>query len=71
MGLALRCVTCGGIFGAGKYSVGNRSEKTLSIHSIYTSRREAFCWAAVLATFALGTATGDRLVAPTGVGFGG
>jgi uncharacterized membrane-anchored protein len=36
-----------------------RSEKTLSIHSIYTPRREKFYWATVLATFALGTATGD------------
>jgi uncharacterized membrane-anchored protein len=35
------------------------SEGTLSIHSIYTPRREAFYWATVLATFALGTATGD------------
>src|SRR6204780_2340916 len=37
----------------------NRSEKTLSIHSIYTRRREQFYWATVLATFALGTAAGD------------
>jgi uncharacterized membrane-anchored protein len=36
-----------------------RSEKTLSIHSVYTRKRELFYWAAVLATFALGTATGD------------
>lgn len=36
-----------------------RSEKTLSIHSIYTRRRELFYWATVLATFALGTAVGD------------
>jgi uncharacterized membrane-anchored protein len=36
-----------------------RSEGTLSIHSITTRRRELFYWAAVLATFALGTATGD------------
>jgi uncharacterized membrane-anchored protein len=36
-----------------------RSEKTLSIHSIYTRRREQFYWATVLATFALGTAAGD------------
>jgi uncharacterized membrane-anchored protein len=34
-------------------------EKTLSIHSIYTKRREFFYWAAVLATFAMGTAAGD------------
>jgi uncharacterized membrane-anchored protein len=34
-------------------------ERTLSIHSIYTWRRELFYWAAVLATFAMGTAAGD------------
>jgi uncharacterized membrane-anchored protein len=36
-----------------------RSEGTLSIHSIYTTRRETFYWAVVFATFALGTALGD------------
>ena len=36
-----------------------RTEKTLSIHSVNTPRREAFYWAAVVATFALGTAAGD------------
>ena len=36
-----------------------RSEHTLSIHSIYTQRREVFYWAVVFATFALGTALGD------------
>jgi uncharacterized membrane-anchored protein len=36
-----------------------RSERTLSIHSITTRRREWFYWAAVMATFALGTAAGD------------
>ncbi|MFK0273120.1 hypothetical protein ACIQUG_05565 [Ensifer sp. NPDC090286] len=35
------------------------SERTLSIHSIYTTRREAFYWLAILFTFALGTAAGD------------
>jgi len=35
------------------------SERTLSIHSIVTRRRELFYWAAVLATFAMGTAVGD------------
>ena len=34
-------------------------EKTLSIHSIFTTRREAFYWLAILFTFALGTAAGD------------
>jgi len=37
----------------------HRTEKTLSIHSIDTTRREVFYWAAVMATFALGTAAGD------------
>jgi uncharacterized membrane-anchored protein len=36
-----------------------RTEQTLSIHSIYTGRRELFYWATVMATFALGTAVGD------------
>jgi uncharacterized membrane-anchored protein len=36
-----------------------RREKTLSIHSIHTRRRESFYWGTVMATFALGTATGD------------
>jgi uncharacterized membrane-anchored protein len=35
------------------------SERTLSIHTIYTTRREAFYWCAILFTFALGTAAGD------------
>lgn len=34
-------------------------EKTLSIHSIFTTRREAFYWLAILFTFAVGTAAGD------------
>lgn len=37
----------------------SRTERTLSIHSIDTPRREAFYWAAVVATFAMGTALGD------------
>jgi len=37
----------------------NRTEGTLSIHAIDTSRRELFYWAAVVATFAMGTAVGD------------
>jgi uncharacterized membrane-anchored protein len=41
------------------FSVWYASEKTLSIHSIYTLRRELFYWAAIMATFALGTAAGD------------
>ncbi len=44
-------------------------EKTLSIHSIYTRRREIFYWAAVLATFAMGTATGDMTATTLHLGY--
>jgi uncharacterized membrane-anchored protein len=47
----------------------HKSEKTLSIHSINTRRREMFYWAAVLATFALGTATGDLTAITVGLGY--
>ncbi|MET7451518.1 hypothetical protein ABZT03_06395 [Streptomyces sp. NPDC005574] len=46
------------------------SERTLSVHTVRTRRREAFYWAAVLATFALGTAAGD-LTATVGFGYAG
>ena len=46
-----------------------RSEGTLSIHSITTRRRESFYWAAVLATFALGTAAGDLTAISLNLGF--
>jgi uncharacterized membrane-anchored protein len=46
-----------------------RSEGTLSIHSITTRRREGFYWAAVLATFALGTAAGDLTALSLNLGF--
>jgi uncharacterized membrane-anchored protein len=45
------------------------TEKTLSIHSIYTRRREAFYWVTVMATFALGTAAGDMTAATLGLGY--
>jgi uncharacterized membrane-anchored protein len=41
------------------FTTWQRTERDLSIHSIVTPRREAFYWAAVVATFALGTAVGD------------
>ena len=44
-------------------------EKTLSIHSIHTRRRELSYWAAVMATFALGTAAGDMTAVTFGWGF--
>lgn len=45
------------------------SERTLSIHSISTRRREGFYWATVLATFALGTAVGDLTATTFGWGY--
>ncbi len=44
-------------------------EKTLSIHSINTRRRELFYWTTVMATFALGTAAGDMTAATLGLGY--
>lgn len=44
-------------------------ERTLSIHSIFTSRRELFYWAAILFTFALGTAAGDLLAEQLKLGY--
>lgn len=46
-----------------------RTEKTLSIHSIDTYRREAFYWAAVVATFAMGTAVGDLTATTLHLGY--
>jgi uncharacterized membrane-anchored protein len=46
-----------------------RSEGTLSIHSIVTRRREAYYWAVVFATFALGTALGDFTATVLGLGY--
>jgi uncharacterized membrane-anchored protein len=45
------------------------SERTLSIHTIYTTRREAFYWLAILFTFALGTAAGDLVAERLALGF--
>jgi uncharacterized membrane-anchored protein len=49
--------------------VWNRSEGTLSIHSITTQRREAFYWSTVFATFALGTALGDFTATSLNLGY--
>jgi len=46
-----------------------RQERTLSIHSVTTRRREGFYWLAVLVTFALGTAAGDLLSEQVGLGY--
>ncbi len=46
-----------------------KKEGTLSIHSIFTTKRECFYWLAILFTFALGTATGDLMAEGLGLGY--
>ncbi|MGH3411600.1 MAG: COG4705 family protein [Marmoricola sp.] len=48
----------------------HRSEGTLSIHTIFTPRREAWYWLAILFTFALGTAAGDLIAEQFSLGYG-
>ena len=45
------------------------SERTLSIHTIFTTRRELFYWLAILFTFALGTAAGDLFAEKMALGY--
>ena len=47
----------------------DRTERTLSIHTIDSSRRELFYWAAVVATFAMGTAVGDLTAVTLHLGY--
>ncbi|MDD2811226.1 hypothetical protein [Rhodoferax sp.] len=64
---------CTAVFSAGLAAtfVGwYASEKTLSIHSIHTTRRELFYWAAIFFTFALGTAAGDLAAEGLKLGYG-
>ncbi len=51
------------------FTVWYAVEKTLSVHSIVTTRREAFYWLAILFTFALGTAAGDLSAEKFGLGY--
>lgn len=51
------------------FAVWYANEKTLSIHSIFTWKREAFYWLTILFTFALGTASGDLMAESLGLGY--
>jgi len=44
-------------------------ERTLSIHSVFTTRREIFYWLTILFTFALGTAAGDLVAEQFSLGY--
>jgi uncharacterized membrane-anchored protein len=52
------------------FAVWYGMERTLSIHTIFTTRREAFYWLAILFTFALGTAAGDLVAEQYSLGYG-
>lgn len=71
LGVSLEATTI--VFGvalAATFAAWYASEKTLSIHTIYTMRREAFYWLAILFTFALGTAAGDLMAESLKLGYG-
>ena len=51
------------------FVVWHRTEHTVSIHTIDTTRREVFYWLAVVSTFALGTAVGDLTAVTFGLGY--
>ena len=52
------------------FAVWYAVERTLSIHTIVTTRRESFYWLAILFTFALGTAAGDLTAEKLALGYG-
>ncbi|MDN5787081.1 hypothetical protein [Pseudorhodobacter sp.] len=54
---------------AATFLVWYASERTLSIHAIFTTKREAFYWLAILFTFALGTAAGDLVAEHFALGY--
>ena len=51
------------------FAIWYKSERTLSVHTIVTRRRELFYWGVILCTFALGTAAGDLATEALGWGF--
>jgi uncharacterized membrane-anchored protein len=60
------------IFGVGlaaAFTAWYLSERTLSIHTVVTRRREAFYWTAILFAFALGTSAGDWFAEGMGLGY--
>ena len=70
--LGMSLATTSLIFGAGlvvTFILWFVSEKTLSVHTIVTTKREIFYWAAILFTFALGTSAGDLIAESLGLGY--
>lgn len=54
---------------AAAFAAWYRCEKTRSIHTIYTTRRDGFYWLVILFTFALGTAAGDLVAERLSLGY--
>lgn len=70
--LGVSLVTTTAIFAAAllvTFAIWFANERTLSIHSITTAKREAFYWLAILFTFALGTAAGDLVAEKFSLGY--
>ena len=72
-GLGISLVTTSIVFAlilAAVFAAWYSSEKTLSVHTIVTTRRESFYWAAILFTFAMGTSVGDLISETLNMGYG-
>lgn len=70
LGVSLYVSTAGfAVALAAAFAVWYAVERSLSIHTIVTRRRELFYWSAILCTFALGTAAGDLATEALGLGF--
>lgn len=70
--LGVSLTTCTAVFTVAlalTFWIWFQMERTLSIHTIITTRREAFYWLAILFTFALGTAAGDLVSEEFGLGY--
>jgi uncharacterized membrane-anchored protein len=70
LGVELQTTTIAfGAILAGVFAAWYWSERTLSVHTIVTTRREAFYWLAILFTFALGTSAGDLVAEKLELGY--
>jgi len=65
------CIVVFAVAMLGTFGIWYYMEKTLSIHSINTIKRELLYWSAILFTFALGTAAGDFIAEGLGLGYWG
>lgn len=72
-GMGISLITTSIVFGsilAVVFALWYWSERTLSIHTIVSTKRELFYWAAILFTFAMGTSVGDLMAEKFELGYG-